>query len=204
MSRDVSEPPPESSGAARIVAYARRHFFVHGFRNVTMDDLAAELGMSKKTLYTHFASKTALVEAVIQDKFRAVSADLEEIHPGAAPGFAKVLQRLLETSQRHLDEIQPPFVRDIQREAPELFRLIQSLRQRHIERHFGKLFEEGRRAGLIRKDVPPEAMIEILRGAVDGLITPDKIERLRLTPKTAFMAIVRVVLEGVLTEKGRE
>ena len=47
-------------------------------------------------------------------------------------------------------------------------------------------------------------MIEILRGAVDGLITPDKIERLRLTPKTAFMAIVRVVLEGVLTEKGRE
>ena len=48
--------PPES---ARIVAAARRYFLAHGFRGVTMDDLAAELGMSKKTLYAHFSSKAA-------------------------------------------------------------------------------------------------------------------------------------------------
>ncbi|HKA32612.1 MAG TPA: helix-turn-helix domain-containing protein, partial [Candidatus Binatia bacterium] len=47
--------------AARIVAAARRHFLAHGFRHVTMDDLAAELGASKKTLYASFPSKEALI-----------------------------------------------------------------------------------------------------------------------------------------------
>ncbi|MGN6719163.1 MAG: helix-turn-helix domain-containing protein, partial [Candidatus Binatia bacterium] len=47
--------------AERIVSAARAHFFAHGFRSVTMDDLAAELGMSKKTLYAQFPSKTELL-----------------------------------------------------------------------------------------------------------------------------------------------
>jgi AcrR family transcriptional regulator len=41
-----------------VIAAARRQFFVHGFRRVSMDDLAAELRMSKKTLYACFPSKS--------------------------------------------------------------------------------------------------------------------------------------------------
>ncbi len=47
----------------RIVDATRVHFFSHGFRRVTMDDLAAELGISKKTLYAHFPGKFDLLEA---------------------------------------------------------------------------------------------------------------------------------------------
>ena len=54
----------------RIVAGARKHFFVHGFWSVTMDDLANELAISKKTLYTRFQSKAALLE----DRYPVVSA----------------------------------------------------------------------------------------------------------------------------------
>src|SRR5437867_6485759 len=46
----------------RIVDAARVHFFSHGFRSVTMDDLAQELGISKKTLYAHFPGKFDLLE----------------------------------------------------------------------------------------------------------------------------------------------
>ena len=60
----VREVPIEGATRARILAAAREHFFAHGFRRVTMDDLAQELGMSKKTLYAHFPSKTALLEAM--------------------------------------------------------------------------------------------------------------------------------------------
>ena len=62
-----------------IVTGARRHFFMHGFRSVTMDDLARELAISKKTLYAHFQSKRALLEAVMADKFAGVSATLERV-----------------------------------------------------------------------------------------------------------------------------
>ena len=44
-----------------------------------MDDLAAELRMSKKTLYACFPSKSSLVEAVLKDKFNEVEADLSRL-----------------------------------------------------------------------------------------------------------------------------
>ena len=44
--RTASEAPPTNESAERIVVAARGHFFAHGFRSVTMDDLAGELGMS--------------------------------------------------------------------------------------------------------------------------------------------------------------
>ena len=63
----------------RIVDSARVHFFRHGFRSVTMDDLAQELAISKKTLYAHFPGKIELLEAVLADKFAGVEAKLKEV-----------------------------------------------------------------------------------------------------------------------------
>ena len=74
----AAAPPPRE----RIVAGGRRHFFANGFRGVTMEDLAEELGMSKKTLYAHFPSKTSLLQAVMVSKFQEVEVDLDRItHP---------------------------------------------------------------------------------------------------------------------------
>ena len=46
-------------------------------------------------------------------------------------------------------------------------------------------------------------MIEILVGAVQAIMNPPKMAELGLTPKTGYSAITTVILEGVLTEKGR-
>src|ERR1700729_647044 len=79
----------------RILAGARRHFFTHGFRSVTMDDLAAELAMSKKTFYAHFPSKMALLQAVMCDKMNTVEADLERVTAETGGGFSARLHALL-------------------------------------------------------------------------------------------------------------
>src|SRR5213080_2768793 len=112
------------SAAQRMVEAARAHFFSHGFRSVTMDDLAAELGMSKKTLYAEFSSKTALLRAVLLDKFASVEKDLDAVMARCPDDAMAGLQQLLACMQSHTEEIQPPFVRDIRREAPELFKLV--------------------------------------------------------------------------------
>ena len=52
------------SGRQQIVEAARAHFFSHGFRSVTMDDLAEELGISKKTLYAYFPGKIELLQRI--------------------------------------------------------------------------------------------------------------------------------------------
>lgn len=159
--------------------------------------------MSKKTLYACFPSKQALIEAVILDKFRNVDADLGRITFHVSSDCLGALHRLLACVQGHMEEIRPPFVRDIRREAPELFQLVEGHRRDVIQRHFGKVFLEGRKAGLIRQDIPPKLAIEILLGAVQAIMNPPKMEELKLTPKTGFLAIIRVVLEGLTTEKAR-
>jgi len=192
------------AGRQRIVEAARAHFFSHGFRSVSMDDLAEELGISKKTLYAYFPSKIALLKAVLADKFACVEAKLEEIARAYPHDFPAALHELLANTQRELDEIKPPFVRDMRQKAPEVFKIVERRRADLIERFFGKLFVEGQRTGLVRKDLPAKLMIEILLAAVQAIVNPAMIEELGLTPKTGFASVVKVVLEGVLTGKGRK
>jgi AcrR family transcriptional regulator len=204
QARAPAKPPPlEHPVTARIVAAARRHFFAHGLRGVTMDDLAEELGMSKKTLYASFPSKDALLRAVLLDKFRRVEADLGRVMAENPGDVLARLQQSLACLQSHTEEIQPPFVRDIRREAPDMFELVQSRRRGLIQGHFGKLFEDGRRAGIFRKDIPVRMMIEILLGATEAIMNPPKLAELGLAPKDGYLNIITVVLEGVLTGKGR-
>jgi AcrR family transcriptional regulator len=196
----LSAKPPAS---ARIVSAARRHFLAHGFRNVTMDELAGELGMSKKTLYAHFRDKDALVEAALADKVAELDAELAEITTAHAGDFAEALHRLAACLQRHTSEIQPPFIRDMRRAGPELFKRLETRRAAIIEKYFGKLFEQGRRTGMIRSDVPTRLVIEVLLAAVNTIMNPPKIAELRLTPREGLAAILSVVLHGAMTEKGR-
>jgi AcrR family transcriptional regulator len=189
--------------AQRIVLAARSHFFAHGFRSVTMDDLADELGMSKKTLYAAFPSKLDLLRAVLLEKFRHVEADLDKVMSAVSTDVLGALHQLLACMQRHAGEIQPPFVRDIRREAPEVFKTVEDQRRRIIQRYFGKIFEEGRRAGIIRKDIPTRLMIEMLVGVTEAIMNPPKMAELGLTPQTGYVSVVTVILEGLLTGKGR-
>src|SRR5213596_3099434 len=192
------------AGRQRIVEAARAHFFSHGFRSVTMDDLAEELGVSKKTLYAHFPSKIALLEPVLADKFADVEAKLEEITRAYPHDFPAALHELLASTQRELDEIKPPFVRDMRQKAPQVFKIVERRRAELIQHFFGKLFAEGQRTGMVRSDLPAELMIEILLAAVQAIVNPAKVEELGLTPKTGFASVIKVVLEGVITPKGRK
>lgn len=210
MARHISKRPAprddvviEDTAGQRIITAARRHFFTHGFRGVTMDDLAEELGMSKKTLYASFPSKLDLLRAVLLDKFRSVEADLDRIMTPGSKDVLGALHQLLTCMQQHTEEIQPPFVRDIRREAPEIFQIVQTRRRELIQRYFGKLFEDGRKAGIIRKDVSTRLMIEMLVGVTEAIMNPAKMAELGLTPATGYVNITTVILEGLLTEKGR-
>jgi AcrR family transcriptional regulator len=193
----------EGAAAQRIVAAARHHFFAHGIRSVTMDDLAAELGMSKKTLYAAFPGKRDVLRAVLLEKFHGVEADLEQAVTGASTDVLGALHRLLACMRHHTDEIQPPFVRDIRREAPEFFNLIEDRRRGLIQRYFGRIFEAGQSAGIIRQDIPTRLMIEMLVGVTEAIMNPPKMAELGLTPKAGYVSVITVMLEGLLTEKGR-
>jgi hypothetical protein len=56
---------------------------------------------------------------------------------------------------------------------------------------------------MIRNDIPTWLVIEIMLAATRAIVNPQRLLELELTPKIAFGAITTVLLEGVMTEKGR-
>jgi AcrR family transcriptional regulator len=63
-----NNPDKQRSKIARVF---ERHFRHFGFKKTTVDDVAAELGVSKKTIYNHFRSKEEIFTYIISKKARA-------------------------------------------------------------------------------------------------------------------------------------
>lgn len=63
----------------QIIEKATEMYLTLGFKSVTMDDIANEMGISKKTIYQHFANKNDLVEAVTMQMFETISCGIDQI-----------------------------------------------------------------------------------------------------------------------------
>jgi AcrR family transcriptional regulator len=186
----------------RIAETAERIFLRSGFNRVLMDDLARELGMSKKTLYSHFGSKKELLRAVLERRTGKVDRGLEAI-VSAKESFPVKLGHLARFLQGSVAEVSPIFLEDIRRYAPECFRVVEEFRGRAIPRYFGRLFEEGIRTGYVRRQVNRDVLIRMLVLSIQGIIRPEMVEELHLRPREALDHILAIVFEGILTPRGR-
>ena len=63
----------------KIIHKSAELFLTLGFKSVTMDDIANEMGISKKTIYVHFENKTKLVEATTLSLFEIISEGIDKI-----------------------------------------------------------------------------------------------------------------------------
>jgi AcrR family transcriptional regulator len=63
----------------KILHKSAELFLTLGFKSVTMDDIANELGVSKKTIYNHFSNKTDLVSSVTASLFEMISSGINMI-----------------------------------------------------------------------------------------------------------------------------
>lgn len=205
MARKSPTKLPKTADPAavpRIVAAARQHFLAHGIRSVTMDDLAGELGMSKKTLYACFPSKEALLGAVIDDKFQEMRREFEHITTNENASYSEAIGQLLACVQRHASEIQPAMLRDLRLVNPDIFKRVDSLRAQLLQENFGRIFARGQQAGMIRTDISVALMVRILLAAVQGIMNPTGIADLQITPQQGISAIVSVVLNGIVVHPG--
>lgn len=66
-----------------IICKSEELFLTLGFKNVTMDDIASTMGISKKTIYIHFSNKTELVSAVTFSVLEYIYEGIEKIKEAA-------------------------------------------------------------------------------------------------------------------------
>ena len=197
-------PDPTSDPRQRILLAAREHFFAYGYSALTMDGLAAELGMSKKTLYVHFPGKDALVEAILAEFVAGIRASADALFSDPALSFTVKLHRFSEAIVRRFARMNPHVFRDLQRAAPHLYRQIEEMRHRNIPHIFGRMLKQGQAAGMVRADVEADFAIEFWRPAIQSLMHPDTLERLKLQPDQMFTKAINLFFGGLLTPAGRK
>ena len=188
--------------ALRILAIARDHFMRLGFKNVTMDDLASEIGISKKTVYVHFTSKSALVKGVLTQKLDEAEQELGSVIAEHSGDFVGSLHQLSVHLQRHAGEVQPVFVRDLSREEPALAEYLVARRRKVIEETFVKLLACGRETGQVRDDIPIEFLVEVLLAVLETIAVPKNLANRDLSLTECLNRILSTFLHGILTGKG--
>ena len=103
-----------------------------------------------------FRGKFDLLEAVLADKFQGVETMLKEVTRAQPHDFPVTLRELLAGTQRELDEIKPPFVRDMRQKAPQVFQVIERRRAALFQRISETFSSPGNGRKMVRKDVPVE------------------------------------------------
>ncbi len=201
----LSHAPTETlESRSRILRQARADFFAHGYSRFTMDGLAEELGMSKKTLYVHFAGKDEIVGAVIDDLAAEIRADADALLGNRELNLAEKLRGFVEGMLERMAALRPATVRDLQRFAPQLFAKVEDVRAKTLPYVFGRFVEEGQLAGLIRTNLPPGFAIEFFLQAMQGLMHPATLDRLRLAPRDVVANGIELFFGGLLTNAGRK
>lgn len=194
---------PSLEDRARILDVARRAFLAHGFDGTTMDELAHELGMSKKTLYRSFSGKEAMADALVSAKVAAVTSGIDAIMADPDAGFSARARRVLDHVMTELASVSPVFLRDLQRSMPHIYRRIENVRRNVVPELWGRLIREGQAEALVRDDVDPAFAAELMLHAVQGVLHPGTLDRLHLTPRQAFAKTTNLLLGGLLTAAGR-
>ncbi len=198
----VSESAAETR--RRIVAAALGRFMANGFSTVTMDDIARELGMSKKTLYEFFPGKKELLRETTRYKHAECERELDDIAAEKLDFFARA-RKTFDDIARMYSRLTPAYMTDIRRYAPVVWADYQKFRRERVSRRILALLDFGVAQGVLRKDLDRETLVRLYLTMTSALLNPE-ISGWEPGEQIApmFEVFVRVYFEGLITDAGRK
>jgi AcrR family transcriptional regulator len=201
METEIVSSVSEGWRAEMIVDAASRLFLAPGPGRVGMDDLARELGMSKKTIYRHFPDKHSLMTVVLDRQFGAIERTLVAAAEDAAgEPFDEQVRRFLIAACGELGRIGAAQLATGRGDAV-LRRHVEQRIDAVVYRRLDELFQDGHRRGLL--SAPPKLLGEITRGSVERLLNSPLPHELNYTAADLLRATVDIVLYGAI-RPGRE
>ncbi|MFZ1979326.1 MAG: TetR/AcrR family transcriptional regulator [Bacteroidota bacterium] len=187
----------------RILAAASKRFFELGISKVTVDELAADLGMSKKTIYKYFPSKDDLLLAAVRVNIERVGKEVSGIINSAEP-FEKKIAVLLSVIGRQIRRISPQFQSDMRRFSPHVWDEIDTFRREVVIGQLKNLFLQAKKEGFFREDLNVEIFQLILVNAAQGIVNPQTLADRSFSAAEAYQEIIKVLFTGALTEEGKK
>ena len=186
----------------RIKGAAHDLIMKYGVRTVSMDDIAAAVGMSKKTLYQYYQDKEELVKAVVET--------IIEQNQGTCCGFVEkandAIHEIFLTMEMMVEmfsEMNPSVLFELQKYHPQVYGTFHKHKVEFIYQHISANIERGKKEELYREDVNTEIMC---RYRIDSMFIPFNPEFQRSLNKYTLLELEEQIilnfLFGMVSSKG--
>jgi AcrR family transcriptional regulator len=191
-----------SSGQkGRILDFASDLFFRYGFKRVTIDEITAELRMSKTTFYRYFKSKEDLLAKVIREYYARIHDGISDIMTRSVPNYLEELTSVLLFIGKKLGGIDSRALQDIRSSAPRTWQTLQELQHRMVHAAIEKVLHQGVEAGVVRPNVDAKLMANMIVMNIESVFTNERLRTMSLSVHEGIQAIVDVFLKGILTDR---
>lgn len=185
----------------RIKNKADELFRRFGIRSVTMDEIASQLGISKKTIYQFYSDKNDLVDAVTLQEI-GFSQQRCQADVAASENAIDEIFRVMEFVEIMFRNMNPNMVHDLEKYHPKSFKKFMEHKNKFLYEMIRQNIERGIREGLYRPEINIEIMtrfrLESMMLAFDtGLFAPSNFSLVQLQQE-----ILEHFLYGLATLKG--
>lgn len=178
-------------------------FLKYGIKSLTMDDIARQLGISKKTLYISFANKRDLVKKVIEYQISSVQCDVEnECIEGE--NAIDELMGIGRKVNEGLSDAHPSIMYDIQKYYPQAWKVLMEHKEEFVFNKMLMNLKRGIEEGLYRDNLNPEVLTKAYMVMTEAMMS----NQLALPGKFNFqelhLELMRYHIRGIANGKGRE
>jgi AcrR family transcriptional regulator len=141
----------------RILQKATDLFMRYGIRSITMDEIAAQLGISKKTIYQFFTDKDEIVEAVVNQQCKKNELECIEFRKNSENAVHAIVIAMQETEEM-LSGMNPLIMYDLEKHHPKSFKRFKDFKYQF----FFKEIKENLQRGIEEELYRPDLIIDIV------------------------------------------
>jgi len=185
----------------RILTRASALFLRNGIKSVSMDDIAADLGMSKKTLYKTFASKDEIVLAVMTTHLGQAQGECTRVAGTAANAVEEMLS-ISAWADKEFSNVHPSIFYDLKKYHPEAWVLFAKHKSAFILGQISNNLRRGIAEGLFRADLDVEVLARLNLVQIELAFDPDTYPPSQFSPLRVNRVFDEHFLLGVATLKG--
>ncbi len=187
----------------KILSAAVELFRQYGFKAITMDDIARRAGISKKTLYQHFANKNEVVaESVVWYKTRLCDSCVSVMKEAA--NAVEALVRTQVIMDRMYKETNPIAIYELQKYFPEAYEIFRNKLMQEDMEIIKQSILQGIAEGLYREDVNAELMARYRLESSMMMFQPNLLVNERHDLLFVTHEICEHFLYGIMTPKGEK
>ncbi len=176
-------------------------FLVNGIKSMTMDDIARELKMSKKTLYKYVKDKNDLVSKAMELTMREKECEFDDICSTTENSIEELWKITLKASEQ-LKVIHPSVMYDMQRFYPEAWGHFENHKNTHIYKCVKDNLINGQKSGVYRSDINPEIITKLYIARFDVMFDYKIFPPSKFTLFDIHQEMMNYHFFGILSEEG--